>query len=48
MKKIWQKDKSLTDQLVNQFTVGKDLDFDDGWRNMMFWVPSHIVKCWQK
>ena len=29
MKKIWQKDKSLTDQLVNKFTVGKDLDFDD-------------------
>ncbi|MDQ0476500.1 argininosuccinate lyase [Chryseobacterium sp. MDT2-18] len=29
MKKIWQKDKSLTDQLVNHFTVGKDLDFDD-------------------
>ena len=29
MKKIWQKDKSLTDQLVNNFTVGKDLDFDD-------------------
>ncbi|WHF52719.1 argininosuccinate lyase [Chryseobacterium gotjawalense] len=29
MKKIWQKDKSLTDQLVSIFTVGKDLDFDD-------------------
>ncbi len=29
MKKIWQKDKSLTNQLVNNFTVGKDLDFDD-------------------
>ena len=29
MKKIWQKDKSQTDQLVNNFTVGKDLDFDD-------------------
>ena len=29
MKKIWQKDKSLTDQMVNNFTVGKDLDFDD-------------------
>ncbi|QOW09132.1 argininosuccinate lyase [Kaistella flava (ex Peng et al. 2021)] len=29
MKKIWQKNKSLTNQLVNNFTVGKDLDFDD-------------------
>lgn len=29
MKKIWQKDKTLTNQLVNKFTVGKDLDFDD-------------------
>lgn len=29
MEKIWQKDKSLIDQLVNNFTVGKDLDFDD-------------------
>ena len=29
MKKIWQKDQSLTDDLVNRFTVGKDLDFDD-------------------
>ncbi|MGX9984797.1 argininosuccinate lyase [Soonwooa purpurea] len=29
MKKIWQKDQSKTDDLVNKFTVGKDLDFDD-------------------
>lgn len=29
MKKIWQKDQSKTDELVNKFTVGKDLDFDD-------------------
>lgn len=29
MKKIWLKDNTLTDQLVNNFTVGKDLDFDD-------------------
>jgi argininosuccinate lyase len=29
MKKIWQKDNIKTNDLVNQFTVGKDLDFDD-------------------
>lgn len=29
MKKIWQKDNAKTNDLVNQFTVGKDLDFDD-------------------
>ncbi|WP_313027814.1 argininosuccinate lyase [Soonwooa sp.] len=29
MKKIWQKDQCKTDDLVNKFTVGKDLDFDD-------------------
>ncbi|MFW2136581.1 argininosuccinate lyase [Chryseobacterium sp. TY4] len=29
MKKIWQKDQSKTDDLVNKFTVGKDLDFDE-------------------
>lgn len=29
MKKIWQKDQSKTDEFVNKFTVGKDLDFDD-------------------
>ena len=29
MKKIWQKDNTKTNDLVNQFTVGKDLDFDD-------------------
>ncbi len=29
MKKIWQKDNAKTNDLVNKFTVGKDLDFDD-------------------
>ncbi|ROI13802.1 argininosuccinate lyase [Epilithonimonas hominis] len=29
MKKIWQKDNVKTNDLINQFTVGKDLDFDD-------------------
>lgn len=29
MKKIWQKDNTKTNDLVNKFTVGKDLDFDD-------------------
>ena len=29
MKKIWQKDSTKTNDLVNKFTVGKDLDFDD-------------------
>ncbi len=29
MKKIWQKDQSKTDDFVNKFTVGKDLDFDE-------------------
>ena len=29
MKKIWQKDNTKTNDLVNQFTVGKDLNFDD-------------------
>ena len=29
MKKIWQKDHTKTNDLVNKFTVGKDLDFDD-------------------
>ena len=29
MKKIWQKDNKKTNDLVNKFTVGKDLDFDD-------------------
>lgn len=28
MKKIWQKDNTKTNDLVNKFTVGKDLDFD--------------------
>ena len=28
MKKIWQKDNIKTNDLVNKFTVGKDLDFD--------------------
>lgn len=29
MKKIWQKDKTTINEMVNNFTVGKDLDFDD-------------------
>ena len=29
MKKIWQKDDLATNTLVNKFTVGKDLDFDE-------------------
>lgn len=29
MKKIWQKDDNATNILVNTFTVGKDLDFDE-------------------
>ncbi|MDY0932084.1 argininosuccinate lyase [Chryseobacterium sp. CFBP8996] len=29
MKKIWQKDDNATNILVNKFTVGKDLDFDE-------------------
>ena len=43
MKKIWQKDQSLTDQLVNQFTVGKDLDFDD--RLAKYDVLGSIAHC---
>lgn len=43
MKKIWQKDKSLTDQLVNNFTVGKDLDFDD--RLAIYDVLGSIAHC---
>jgi argininosuccinate lyase len=43
MKKIWQKDKSLTDQLVNKFTVGKDLDFDD--RLAKYDVLGSIAHC---
>ena len=43
MKKIWQKDKSLTDQLVNNFTVGKDLDFDD--RLAKYDVLGSIAHC---
>lgn len=29
MKKIWQKDDLATNTVVNRFTVGKDLDFDE-------------------
>ena len=29
MKKIWQKDDNATNILVNKFTVGKELDFDE-------------------
>lgn len=43
MKKIWQKDKSLPDQLVNNFTVGKDLDFDD--RLAKYDVLGSIAHC---
>ena len=43
MKKIWQKDKSQTDQLVNTFTVGKDLDFDD--RLAKYDVLGSIAHC---
>lgn len=43
MKKIWQKDKSLTNQLVNKFTVGKDLDFDD--RLAKYDVLGSIAHC---
>ncbi len=43
MKKIWQKDKSSTDQLVNNFTVGKDLDFDD--RLAKYDVLGSIAHC---
>lgn len=43
MKKIWQKDQSLTNQLVNQFTVGKDLDFDN--RLAKYDVLGSIAHC---
>jgi len=43
MKKIWQKEKSLTDQFVNQFTVGKDLDFDN--RLAKYDVLGSIAHC---
>ncbi|WP_114822556.1 argininosuccinate lyase [Chryseobacterium sp. KLBC 52] len=37
MKKIWQKDDLATNILVTQFTVGKDLDFDER-------LPKYDVK----
>ncbi|MGS0747148.1 argininosuccinate lyase [Halpernia sp. GG3] len=43
MKKIWQKDKTLTNQLVNKFTVGKDLDFDD--RLAKYDVIGSLAQC---
>jgi argininosuccinate lyase len=43
MGKIWQKDKSLTNQMVNNFTVGQDLDFDD--RLAKYDVLGSIAHC---
>ncbi|MBD3906580.1 argininosuccinate lyase [Chryseobacterium sp. Ch-15] len=43
MKKIWQKDDLATNILVNKFTVGKDLDFDE--RLAKYDVQGSIAHC---
>jgi argininosuccinate lyase len=43
MKKIWQKDNNATNILVNKFTVGKDLDFDE--RLAKYDVKGSIAHC---
>ncbi|MBO6186591.1 MAG: argininosuccinate lyase [Chryseobacterium sp.] len=43
MKKIWQKDNNATNILVNKFTVGKDLDFDE--RLAKYDVQGSIAHC---
>lgn len=43
MKKIWQKDNLATNILVNTFTVGKDLDFDE--RLAKYDVKGSIAHC---
>jgi len=43
MKKIWQKDQHKTNDIVNTFTVGRDLDFDD--RLAKYDVLGSIAHC---
>jgi len=43
MKKIWQKDDNATNILVNKFTVGKDLDFDE--RLAKYDVKGSVAHC---
>lgn len=43
MKKIWQKDNLATNILVNSFTVGKDLDFDE--RLAKYDVKGSMAHC---
>ncbi|SHF45384.1 argininosuccinate lyase [Chryseobacterium vrystaatense] len=43
MKKIWQKDDLATNILVNKFTVGKDLDFDE--RLSKYDVKGSMAHC---
>jgi len=43
MKKIWQKDDLATNILVSQFTVGKDLDFDE--RLAKYDVKGSMAHC---
>lgn len=43
MKKIWQKDDLATNILVNNFTVGKDLDFDE--RLAKYDVKGSMAHC---
>ena len=43
MKKIWQKDDNATNILVNNFTVGKDLDFDE--RLAKYDVKGSMAHC---
>ncbi|WP_449398651.1 argininosuccinate lyase [Chryseobacterium wanjuense] len=43
MKKIWQKDDNATNILVNNFTVGNDLDFDE--RLAKYDVKGSIAHC---
>ncbi|WP_265131098.1 argininosuccinate lyase [Chryseobacterium oranimense] len=43
MKKIWQKDDLATNILVNRFTVGKDLDFDE--RLAKYDVKGSMAHC---
>lgn len=43
MKKIWQKDDLATNIVVNKFTVGKDLDFDE--RLAKYDVKGSMAHC---
>lgn len=43
MKKIWQKDDNATNILVNTFTIGKDLDFDE--RLAKYDVKGSMAHC---